>query len=29
MIDGCRVVCNPGGYPGQNTGFFPDKFFDI
>jgi Icc-related predicted phosphoesterase len=29
MIDGCRVVCNPGGYPGQDTGFFPDKFFDI
>ena len=29
MIEGCRVICNPGGYPGQNTGFFPDKFFDI
>jgi predicted phosphodiesterase len=29
MIEGCRIICNPGGYPGQNTGFFPDKIFDI
>jgi Icc-related predicted phosphoesterase len=29
MIDGCRVVCNPGGYPGQGTGFNPDLYFDI
>jgi len=29
MIEGCRVVCNPGGYPGQNTGCNPDLFFDI
>lgn len=21
MIGDCRVICNPGGYPGQNTGF--------
>lgn len=29
MIEGCRVICNPGGYPGQNTGCNPDLFFDI
>ena len=29
MIEGCRVICNPGGYPGQGTGFNPDLFFDI
>lgn len=29
MIGQCRVICNPGGYPGQNTGCNPDLFFDI
>jgi len=29
MIGDCRVICNPGGYPGQATGFNPDVFFDI
>jgi len=29
MIEGCRVICNPGGYPGQGTGFNPDLLFDI
>lgn len=28
-IGDCRVICNPGGYPGQNTGFNPDLLFDI
>jgi predicted phosphodiesterase len=29
QIGDCRVICNPGGYPGQDTGFNPDLFFDI
>ena len=29
MIEDCRVICNPGGYPGQGTGFNPDLYFDI
>ena len=29
MIEQCRVVCNPSGYPGQATGFNPDLYFDI
>lgn len=24
MIDDCRVICNPAGYPGQDTGFNPN-----
>lgn len=24
QIGECRVICNPGGYPGQDTGFNPD-----
>lgn len=28
-IGECRVICNPGGYPGQNTGFNPDFEIDI
>lgn len=24
QIGDCRVICNPGGYPGQDTGFNPD-----
>ena len=29
LIGDCRVVCNPGGYPGQDTGFNPDLILDI
>lgn len=29
MIDNCRVICNPGGYPGEITGFDPNKFIYI
>jgi predicted phosphodiesterase len=29
MIGDCRVICNPGGYPGEGTGFNPDLLFDI
>jgi predicted phosphodiesterase len=28
-IEQCRVICNPGGYPGQDTGFDPDFYLDI
>lgn len=27
MIEQCRIVCNPAGYPGQATGFNPDLEF--
>lgn len=29
MIEQCRVICNPGGYPGENTGFNPDFIIEI
>jgi Icc-related predicted phosphoesterase len=29
MIEGCRVICNPGGYPGQDTNFQKDFLIDI
>lgn len=29
MIEQCRVVCNPGGYPGQDTGYDPDFILNI
>lgn len=29
MIGDCRVICNPGGYPGQDTGFRTDLFVDL
>ena len=27
--EGCRVVSNPRGYPGQNTGFDPDLLIEL
>ncbi|MOA19590.1 hypothetical protein D3C78_1399840 [compost metagenome] len=27
--EGCRVVSNPRGYPGQNTGFNPDLLIEL
>lgn len=24
LIGDCRVICNPSGYPGQDTGFNPN-----
>lgn len=24
QIGDCRVICNPGGYPGQDTGYNPN-----
>ena len=29
MIGDCRVICNPLGYPGQNTNFQKDFFINI
>jgi Icc-related predicted phosphoesterase len=29
MIEGCRVICNPGGYPGQTTGCDFNFYIDI
>lgn len=29
MIENCRVICNPGGYPGQDTGFDPNFEIEI
>ena len=28
-IGDCRVICNPGGYPGQDTKFNPNLILDI
>lgn len=28
-IGECRVICNPAGYPGQDTGFNPDLMIEI
>jgi len=28
-IGNCRVICNPHGYPGQNTGYIPDLYIEI
>jgi len=28
-IGNCRVICNPHGYPGQNTGYLPDLYIEI
>ena len=28
-IGDCRVICNPSGYPGQDTGFNPNLILDI
>jgi len=28
-IGDCRVICNPSGYPGQDTGFDPNLILDI
>lgn len=28
-IEDCRVICNPGGYPGQDTEYNPNLYFDI
>lgn len=29
MIEDCRVICNPVGYPGQDTGFNPNFEFNL
>lgn len=29
MIEGCRVICNPMGYPGESTSFNPHLFMTI
>lgn len=29
LKEGCRVVSNPRGYPGQNTGFDPDLLIEL
>jgi predicted phosphodiesterase len=29
MIEGCRVICNPCGYPGQDTGFNDQLYLRI
>lgn len=29
MIEQCRVICNPGGYPGEYTGFNPDFTLEV
>lgn len=28
-VAGTRVVCNPRGYPGEETGFRPDLIIDV
>jgi predicted phosphodiesterase len=29
MIGECRVICNPGGYPGQDTGYNPNLYLKL
>jgi len=28
-LGGCRVVCNPRGYPGEKNGFDPEKYVEV
>ena len=28
-IGGCKILCNPGGYPGQDTGYNPNLEIEL
>jgi predicted phosphodiesterase len=29
VVEGCRIVSNPRGYPGEDTGFLPNFMVEI